>query len=167
VRAATGYLISVGHRSIAFLGWPEGSGVGDDRRAGWEAACREAGLPTDGLVLRMSNSFAAGRSACAELLLAASPPTGFVCVSDVIALGAWSELMARRLEPGSEAAVIGFDDSAAAALAGLSSVSQPLAEAASACLDCLQKLQERPGAGGNTPDMVQLLEPRLVLRSSA
>lgn len=166
VRAATRHLIGLGHRRIAFLGWPEGSGVGEDRRAGWEAACDEAALPTHGLGLRMLNSFAAGRSACAELLQTESPPTGFVCVSDVIALGAWSELTARGPEPGSGAAVIGFDDSAAAALAGLSSVTQPLADVASACLDCLHKLQERPGTGDSSPDMV-LLEPRLVLRSSA
>jgi DNA-binding LacI/PurR family transcriptional regulator len=166
VRAATRHLIGLGHRSIAFLGWPEGSGTGEDRRAGWEAACREAALPTDGLLLRMNNSFAAGRSASAELLLAASPPTAFVCVSDVIALGAWSELTARGLEPGSRSAVIGFDDSAAAALAGLSSLRQPLADVASACLDCLDKLQARPGPRDHPPDTL-LLEPRLVLRSSA
>jgi DNA-binding LacI/PurR family transcriptional regulator len=43
-------------------------------------------------------------------------------------------------------------------------VAQPLDEVASACLDCLQKLQGRTGDGA--PDMV-LLEPRLILRSSA
>jgi DNA-binding LacI/PurR family transcriptional regulator len=163
---STRHLIAAGHRRIAFLGWPEGSGVGDDRRSGWSAACREASLPTDGLTMRMTNSFARGRSACAQLLDSASPPTAFMCVSDVIALGAWSELTARGLEPGPSAAVIGFDDSSAAALAGLSSVAQPLADVASACLDCLQKLQERPSAQHTEPDMV-LLEPRLILRSSA
>jgi len=166
VLAATRHLTGAGHRRIAFLGWPEGSGVGDDRRAGWEAACREAALPLPGLAMRMENSFAEGRSACAELLRSADPPTAFVCVSDVIALGAWSELTARALKPGSRTAVTGFDDSAAAALAGLTSVAQPLAEVASACLDCLQKLQERPAAHDHPPDMV-LLTPRLVLRSSA
>jgi DNA-binding LacI/PurR family transcriptional regulator len=165
VLAATRELIGRGHRRIAFLGWPEGSGVGDDRRAGWEAACREAALPTDGLAARMFNSFAEGRSACAHLLQSAEPPSAFVCVSDVVALGAWSELMARGTEPGSKAAVVGFDDSAAAALAGLSSVAQPLDEVASACLDCLHKLQERSGQDG-VPDTV-LLAPRLILRSSA
>lgn len=165
VLAATRHLTGRGHRRIAFLGWPEGSGVGDDRRAGWEAACREAGLPTDGLAARMANSFAEGRSACAHLLQSAEPPTAFVCVSDVVALGAWSELTARGLEPGSQPAVVGFDDSAAAALAGLSSVAQPLDEVASACLDCLHKLQERSGQD-SVPDTV-LLTPRLILRSSA
>jgi DNA-binding LacI/PurR family transcriptional regulator len=163
---ATRHLIGQGHRRIAFLGWPEGSGVGEDRQTGWEAACREAALPTDGLSIRMINSFAAGRSACAQLLQSESPPTAFACVSDVIALGAWSELTARGFEPGSLAAVIGFDDSAAAALVGLSSVAQPLANVASACLDSLQKLQARPGARDAAPDRV-LLQPRLVLRSSA
>lgn len=166
-RAATRHLIGLGHRSIAFLGWPEGSGSGEDRLAGWAAACREAALPTGALVLRMQNSFAAGRSACAELLLAESPPTAFVCVSDVIALGAWSELTARGLLPaGNRPAVIGFDDSAAAALVGLTSVRQPLAGVASACLDCLQKLQAPPGASEAAPDMV-LLQPELILRRSA
>jgi len=166
VLAATRHLISLGHRRVAFLGWPDGSGVGDDRRSGWEAASREAALRTDGLGLRMTNSFAAGRSACAQLLDRPSPPTAFVCVSDAIALGALSELTARGQEPGSRSAVIGFDDSAAAAIVGLSSVAQPLSEAASACLDCLQKLQAPVAACEDTPDKV-LLKPRLVLRSSA
>jgi DNA-binding LacI/PurR family transcriptional regulator len=165
VLAATRHVIGLGHRRVAFLGWPEGSGVGDDRRSGWQVACRDAALHTDGLAIRMANSFAAGRSACAQLLQQASPPTAFVCVSDVIALGALSELTARGLDPGSQTAVIGFDDSAAAGLAGLSSVAQPLSEVASACLDCLQKLQSPPGASDDTPATV-LLEPLLVLRSS-
>jgi len=163
--AATDHLIGLGHRRIAFLGWPEGSGVGEDRRAGWEAACRAAALPTRGIAARMYNSFAAGRSACAELLQSEDPPTAFICVSDVIALGAWSELTARGLRPGPQAAVIGFDDSAAAALAGLSSVAQPLSEVASACLDSLQTLQERAGPD-SAPDKL-LLQPRLILRGSS
>jgi DNA-binding LacI/PurR family transcriptional regulator len=166
VLAASRHLIGRGYRRIAFLGWPEGSGVGDDRRSGWEAACREAGLPTDGLASRIENSLAAGRSACAQLLESSSPPDAFVCVSDLIALGAWSLLTARGLAPGSRPAVIGFDDSAAAAAAGLSSVAQPLAEVASACLDCLQRLQKGSRAEAHGPDMV-LLEPRLILRSSS
>ncbi len=165
VLAASRHLISRGYRRIAFLGWPEGSGVGDDRRSGWETACREAALPTDGLTVRIANSLAAGRSACAQLLESASPPDAFVCVSDLIALGAWSLLTTRGLASGSPAAVVGFDDSAAAAAAGLSSVAQPLAEVASACLDSLQKLQQGSGADAGGPDLV-LLEPRLILRGS-
>src|SRR4051794_8578344 len=43
-RAATEHLLALGHRRIAFLGWPEDAAVGDDRRAGWQQACAAAGL---------------------------------------------------------------------------------------------------------------------------
>ncbi|SPL89870.1 Transcriptional regulator, LacI family [[Actinomadura] parvosata subsp. kistnae] len=33
---ATRHLLDAGHRRIGFIGWEPGSGVGDDRRAGWE-----------------------------------------------------------------------------------------------------------------------------------
>jgi len=42
-----------------------------------------------------------------------------VCVSDTVALGAWTEITARGLAPGLDVAVIGFDDSTAAAAVGL------------------------------------------------
>ncbi|MBO0824723.1 MAG: substrate-binding domain-containing protein [Actinobacteria bacterium] len=166
--AATRHLIGLGHRRIAFLGWPEGSGVGEDRRTGWQTACREAGLPTEALEIRISNSFAAGRSACAEILASASPPSAFVCVSDVIALGAWSELMARASEPAFRPAVVGFDDSSAAALAGLSSVAQPLADAAAVCVDCVQTFSHNTdghnvSARRPAPRQV-LLPPKLIVR---
>lgn len=163
VRAATSHLIGAGHRRIGFLGWPEGSGVGDDRRTGWEQACRAAGLPVTGLSRRMRNSLAEGRAECARLLDASPSPTALVCVSDVIALGAWAELTARGLVPGTDVVVTGFDDSAAAAAAGLTSIAQPLADVAGACLDALQKLL---AAGRPLPSDGVLLEPRLVLRAS-
>lgn len=166
VRAAASHLIAAGHRRIAFLGWPEGSGVGDDRLSGWEQACRAAGLPTAGLVRRMEQGLAEGRAACAALLGTPQPPTAFVCVSDAIALGAWTELTARGLVPGRDAAVTGFDDSWAAAVTGLTSVAQPLTEVAAACLDTLGTLLAKPG-GRRSPAAQVLLQPRLVLRSSA
>lgn len=165
-RAATSHLIRAGHQRIAFLGWPEGSGVGDDRRAGWAQACAAAKLPTRGLARQITNNLAEGRAACADLLGAAHPPTAFVCVSDSIALGAWTELTARGLVPGKDVAVTGFDDSTAAALAGLTSIAQPLADVARGCVDALEKLLAPAAGRSRTPDEI-LLEPRLVLRSSA
>lgn len=165
VRAATNHLIGAGHRRIAFLGWPEGSGVGDDRRSGWEQACHAAGLETGGLARQMENGLAQGRAACAGLLHSPHAPTAFVCVSDVIALGAWAELNSRGLAPGTYAAVTGFDDSAAAAAIGLTTVAQPLTDVASACLGSIQHLLAAPGGPYHSPDRV-LLQPRLIVRGS-
>jgi DNA-binding LacI/PurR family transcriptional regulator len=165
MRAVTRHLIDAGHERIAYLGWPQGSGVGDDRRSGWEEACRAAGRPTSGLDRQLIDGLDTGRAACAALLAAPRPPTAFVCVSDVIALGAWTELTSRGLIPGRDAAVTGFDDSAAAAVIGLTSVAQPVADVAGACLGALQKLLAADGGRRRSYDRV-LLEPRLVLRSS-
>jgi DNA-binding LacI/PurR family transcriptional regulator len=167
-RAATEHLIAAGHRRIAFLGWPEDSDVGEDRKAGWEQACQAAGLPTDGLCARLEDDLAQGREGCARLLESADPPTAFVCVSDTVALGAWTEITARGLAPGLDVAVIGFDDSTAAAAVGLTSVAQPLDEVADACLVALDRLlSPGSGTGKRAARPRALLEPHLVIRSSA
>ncbi|MGH3420351.1 MAG: substrate-binding domain-containing protein, partial [Streptosporangiaceae bacterium] len=85
-----------------------------------------------------------------------------------IALGAWTEITARGLVPGRDLAVIGFDDSAAAAALGLTSVAQPLDEVADACLVALGKLLSPgrdPGKRAARPRT--LLEPHLVVRGSS
>src|SRR5699024_3469182 len=58
--------------------------------------------------------------------------TAVVCASDSLALGAL------RARPGR--AVIGFDDTPVARAIGLTSVNQPLAEAAARCMDLLIEL---------------------------
>jgi DNA-binding LacI/PurR family transcriptional regulator len=168
-RSATAHLIASGHRRIAFLGWPRGSGVGDDRCEGWAAACEQAGLPTAGLRVEIQDELAEGRAACANMLDSADPPTAFVCVSDTIALGAWNALTSRGRVPGADVAVTGFDDTAAAAVVGLTSVAQPLGQVADACIDTLDGLLAAPG-GGRHAGVIRrrvLLEPRLVIRDSA
>jgi DNA-binding LacI/PurR family transcriptional regulator len=168
-RAATAHLIAAGHRRIAFLGWPEGSGVGDDRCSGWESACREAGLPTEGLRLQMNDETGEGRVACGTLLDSDDPPTAFVCVSDTIALGAWNQVAVRGLVPGQDAAITGFDNTTAAAAVGLTSVAQPVDEVADACIGTLDGLLKTSQRGKRTTGARRrvLLEPHLVRRESA
>jgi DNA-binding LacI/PurR family transcriptional regulator len=162
---ATNALIDRGHRRIAFIGWPSGSGVGDDRREGYLRACREASLSTGGLQGAVLNELAAGRAAARQLLDLVEPPTAFVCVADTLAIGLWTELMARHLRPGHDVAVVGFDDTPTAAVIGLSSVAQPLQDAAAACLALLQKVLTEPEPSPLPPAPV-LMRPRLVLRES-
>ena len=66
-----------------------------------------------------------------DLLTRAEPPTAFVCASDSLALGAL------QASGGRTAAVIGFDDTPVAQAIGLTSVSQPLPDAAARCIDLL------------------------------
>ena len=163
---ATRHLIRRGHRRIGFVGWPEGSGVGDDRRSGYLTACAEENLSTSGLTRAVIDSLATGRAAGAELLNLPAPPTALVCVSDSLALGVWTEITARGLTPGTDVAVIGFDDTPTASVIGMSSVAQPVGAIADASLDLLT--QALDGADAGDPVTRQLLlPPSLVVRASS
>lgn len=163
--AAVAHLAEQGHRRIAFLGWPERSGVGDDRRHGWFDEMRRRRLPVRGYELHEPDSLDSGARMAERLLDRAAPPTAFVCVSDAVALGAFRTLEDRRLRPGRDVAVVGFDDSPAAGLVrpGLTSVRQPLEEVARHMVELL--LQRLTTPDGRCAD--RLLLPELVIRGSS
>lgn len=119
---AVAHLWSLGYRRIGFLGWPEGSDVGDDRRRGWRNALVEKGQTLQDLSQRWIpslNDAEAAAAAAADLL---PHVDAVVSVSDVVAYGALREI--ERL--GVRVPVVGFDDSPIAAVTGLSTISQPL-----------------------------------------
>jgi DNA-binding LacI/PurR family transcriptional regulator len=155
---ATRRLLDTGHRRIGFLGWPAGSGVGDDRRAGWRRTLAAAGLDGPDLDRATEDGIAEGEREMRALLAAAEPPTAVVCASDSLALGA---LQAVR-DAAPRVAVVGFDDTPVAAAVGLTSVSQPLATAAARCVELLTGVLD-----GQPTDPHVLLQPALVLRHTA
>jgi DNA-binding LacI/PurR family transcriptional regulator len=130
---ATEHLIATGHRRIAFLGWPPGSAVGDDRRSGWATTMAAHGLDPTGLARHALDGIAEGERLTRELLAEPDPPSAVVCASDPLAIGAWR---AGEQRTGGLAA-IGFDDTPMAQAAGLSSVRQPLADVATECIRTL------------------------------
>lgn len=168
-RAATTHLVEHGHRRIAYLGWPPGSGVGDDRRSGWRNTLVAEGLDgpdTDVIDVAVVDSVAEGVRATRKLLGLDRPPTAVVCASDSLALGALTATAARH----TAIAIIGFDDTPVAAAVGLSSVAQPLDEVARHAFALLQLRLEPPSADNGhatstPPELHRLLEPRLVVRS--
>lgn len=161
-RAAVDHLRGLGHERIAYLGWPDGSDVGEDRASGWQSAMAEAGH--DGALLhrlhaRVSDGVAAGAQAT-ERVLADAAPTAVVCASDSLALGALT--VARNRD--TPLAVVGFDDTPVAAAVGLTSVAQPLTESARRALDLLLAQIEPDGSTGGRQ---VLLAPHLVERASS
>ncbi|MFF5171127.1 LacI family DNA-binding transcriptional regulator [Micromonospora sp. NPDC000089] len=156
---ATRHLLAAGHRRIGWIGWPSGSGVGDDRRSGWRRALTAAGLDPTGLHAETPDGIAAGERVARELFAADDPPTALVCASDSLALGALQA--ARDTDPARP--VIGFDDTPVAAAIGLTSVSQPLGDAAARCVDLLTAVLDGP----RRPPTPVLLQPSLVRRHTA
>jgi LacI family transcriptional regulator/LacI family repressor for deo operon, udp, cdd, tsx, nupC, and nupG len=140
---ATRHLLSKGHTRIAFVGDAPTSPLGytssDPRYQGYERALGEAGVALDpALVWRAPHSMldpAQGRGphsrvdareAVARLLEAPAPPTAVFAASDMQAIGALQAAEQLDVRVPSELAVIGFDDTEIAEVAGLTTVRQPL-----------------------------------------
>jgi DNA-binding LacI/PurR family transcriptional regulator len=167
---ATRHLIGRGLRSIGYLGWPEGSGTGDERRKGWAAAMTEEfGLDAaqlEALTRRTEEGVPQARRLVEELITRDHGLDAFVCVSDSLALGA---MMAVNEAGQKSFPVIGFDNTPVAQAVGLSSVEQRLDLVAAATLELLM------GATGSrvlphgeaVAETHRLITPKLVVRRSS
>lgn len=158
-RAATMHLLGRGVGRIAFLGWPSGSGTGDERERGWRESVGAAAGPR----WVVEDSVALARDVVAEGLAADPGVTGIVCASDSLAIGAH---LATTLAGHPEITVIGFDNTPAAEALGLSSVEQLPERVASGALELLMGeegtvVAPRPATAGAAHVLV---EPRLVVR---
>jgi DNA-binding LacI/PurR family transcriptional regulator len=179
--AAVNVLLAQGHSRIGFLGWHTGNPVGADRRQGWERAMTAAGYGQDVPVLGVEAEDTVAGGASGAALLASRGATAEVCSSDSLALGAMEKLREARpgaflsgqpAGPDGRAAIVGFDDTPVAAALGLSSVAQPVEEAARHIIRVLtHELAATPAtavgnAGATVPPPARqlLLAPRVVER---
>lgn len=109
--AAVQHLASLGHRRVAFLGGFQDTAVFHERLEGYRAGLSASGLEFDeNLVVASVPSRAGGVDAVGRALSIENRPTAAVCFNDAVAFGVCDGLRARRIEPGSDFAVIGFDD---------------------------------------------------------
>ncbi|HSL08477.1 MAG TPA: LacI family DNA-binding transcriptional regulator [Pseudonocardiaceae bacterium] len=141
------YLIGLGHRRVGVvctrLGRDRHDGLVDlhrQRAARFHVQrARLAGLADAfGKVLldwravpvveRFDHTMASGASATSELLERDSALTAIVCTSDVLALGALTEIRRRGLRVPEDLTVTGFDGAPEAERAGLTTVSAPVLE---------------------------------------
>jgi LacI family transcriptional regulator len=110
-RAAVEHLAALGHRRIAFVGGFPDTAVFDERLGGYREAMSRTNVGfQDDLVVSSAPSRAGGVDAFRRAMTMAEPPTAAVCFNDAVAFGVCDGLRARRLEPGKDFAVVGFDD---------------------------------------------------------
>nr|WP_240942878.1 substrate-binding domain-containing protein [Planosporangium thailandense] len=175
--AVAQHLVARGHRRIGFVGWPEGSSVGDRRVAGLRGVLDKHDLLGEcaGLDLRGQDEIANGVTLGGILLDRPAPPTAVVAASDTLAVGVVQAARARGLVVGRDLAVVGFDDTPTAGVFDLSSVRQPIEAVARSIV---RALQPHLPAGGTPPQPEtepstsevfagRLLAPTLVVRASS
>lgn len=112
-RLAVQHLVNLGHRRIGMIGGGyEPSAhftTPDDRRDGYRAALREAGLAVDpALEIEGGYTVGGGEQAMAELLALPEPPTAVFAQSDEMAMGALRALRRAGLECPGDVSVVGL-----------------------------------------------------------
>ncbi|MET7927518.1 LacI family DNA-binding transcriptional regulator [Streptomyces sp. NPDC005349] len=170
---ATRHLLDLGHRRLAFVSGSVNSVNRRERLRGFRSALEEAGIdPAQGVVwpgaatseFGDKESAELGRSAARELLSVPEPPTGFVAINDMCAIGVCRGARDAGLSAGREVSVVGFDDILLAELfePPLTTVRQPLPEMAAETFQQLRAhIESTSGAGRSL-----LIRPRLVVRES-
>lgn len=166
-RAAVQHLLELGHRRIGFLGGFADTQVFVERAQGYREALAEAGITVeDSCIIPSSASRAGGVEAIGRLLaVGGAPVTAALCFNDAVAFGVCDGLRARKLEPGPDFSVVGFDDviEARTAVPALTTVSinpQRMGQQAA------QLLFKQINAGRAEPEAVRT-GARLVVRDSS
>lgn len=158
---AVDHLVERGYDRIGFLGWPPGSVVGDERRAGWAAAAARHGIAVTPEATSHQGIREAQRAADA-LLDEVGRGGAVVCASDTLAAGVVQAALRRHWVVGADLGIVGFDGSGTAEMLGLTTLAQPLDTIADHCLALVHDLL----AGGAPPAAGELFTPTLVVGES-
>jgi DNA-binding LacI/PurR family transcriptional regulator len=164
-RQAVAHLIAHGHTRIAQISGPLAHLSAVDRLAGYKHALAAAGIAFHPEYCGEGDySEDAGRAGMRSLLALDEPPTAIFAANDETAIGVIEALRAAGRQPGSEFAIVGFDDLMFARLVNppLTTVHQPIRALGSAAAQVLLALlNDRPAEA--LPDQ---LPTHLVIRGS-
>lgn len=165
VRMAVDHLVSLGHRRIAFIGGAERHSASVERQAGYQAAMQSHGLVgSNQLIVPCVVDPVDASRAILEALAHKPRPTAAVCFNDHIAYGVVGTLVDQGIRPGTDFAVVGFDDRRDIAFLrpALTTVSISAQRVAEAAVGLLQRRIAHPS---EPPERI-IISPRLVIRES-
>jgi LacI family transcriptional regulator len=164
-KLATEHLLELGHRRIGAIAGQPGWYATEERLLGFRAALAAAGILVDpDLIVYSDWRTPWGIRAADQLLSLPDPPTAIFGFNDNVAIGALHAAHKRGLSVPDDLSVVGFDDTAHAAIVipQLTSVRQPLAEMGRMGVSLLMRLIE-----GRRLDAMRVeLSTKLVVRES-
>lgn len=108
---AVRYLLSLGHRRIAYIGGPAGTNSGDERYAGYQAALADNDVPIDSrLVERGPFDPQFGKLAAGAVLDRRPDATALFAANHEAAFGLLPALVARRVRVPEDLSLICYED---------------------------------------------------------
>lgn len=167
ITEAIGHLLEMGHRDIAFIGTRGDHPVDRDRIDTFRQALATHGIPVrdEWVALVETYNPRFGREAAMRVMSAPQRPTAIFIAGDNLASGALQYFYEHSIRIPDDLSVISYDDLFAAYLIpALTSVHQPLADAADKAIEVLIAQIESPGARPE-PEVIRL-PSRLVERHS-
>jgi LacI family transcriptional regulator len=170
IRKAINHLASLGHRKIAYIKGPEGSGDTQERWNAVLSTCKGLGVRVDPrLTIQLERlepgtcQTKGGRIAAENLLRRDRPFTALVAFNDISALGAMAALREAGYKVPEDISIMGFDDIEFASIAfpPLTTIRQPLHEMGAMAAELLiRKL-----ANDQSVQNIRV-RPELIVRSS-
>lgn len=109
-KMATEYLISLGHKDIAYIDGPQGDIISELRYDGYQSALVQRFGQKALWKVSSDGSSEGGRAAVERLFIRDTLPTAFACFNDDTAIGVISALQSRGFDVPRDFSVIGFDD---------------------------------------------------------
>jgi DNA-binding LacI/PurR family transcriptional regulator len=164
---ATQHLIALGHSRIAHLAGTLNASSAVDRRQGYRVELERAGIQASpALEIETDWLDSGGRRAMSMLLELRDPPTGVVCVSDRVAVGALEAIAERGLRVPDDISVVGFNDIPAASYVHpkLTTIRVPFPQIGKIAAELLIRQIE---ARAQAAPQHLLLQPELVVRESS
>jgi LacI family repressor for deo operon, udp, cdd, tsx, nupC, and nupG len=165
-REATEFLLSQGHRKIAFISGQPDSLLTRDREEGYRRSMQEAGIEAGhGWIVSGGLTLDGAIEATRVLLSRKDPPSAIFCANDEMAMGCMHAIKASGLSVPRDISVVGFDNTRYAAVLDppLTTVSQPAAEIGERVMRCLLEEIENGRSAGGGPEIVP---HQLILRDS-
>lgn len=162
---ATEYLISLGHKRIAFIHGSKDAWDSDFRFKGYLKALEKYNIPfNEKLISRGDFTREGGYKAVKELLNSGEEFTAIFCANDHMALGAIKALKEKELNIPEDISIIGFDNIEASALSNppLTTIMQPIYQLGEMSAKILLKLL----SGEKLEQKKFLLKTQLIERKS-
>ena len=168
MRRAVEYLAGMGHRRIAFMGWPSESLSGNDRLRGYLDGMRSLSLPVEDAFLFQSD-YPHGQIdrilATWAGLTAAERPTAVIVIADYIAIEVIRAAERHGFSVGKTLSVVGFDGIPIGRVVqpALTTLHQPMQSISQALLALLKDTLTTGSLGGGS----RLIAPELIIRESS